>query len=238
MRTHGKAPNERALRTPRAAAIAGLLFSLLLLVSFALLRLTIPMEPLDSGSWLTRYPERLSWALYLVPFTGIAFLWFIAVLRDRLGDQEDRFFATVFLGSGLLFLGLLFMLAAIAQGLIAAFATAEASEPRAFQFARTAIFEIFNVYMVKMAAVFMFTASTLTIRTEIAPRWIALVGYVLALILLLASSLIAWSFVVFPLWVMLMSASILSDEFGLMPRRLRLRFLATLRRRAGAWLHG
>ena len=41
----------------------------------------------------------------LIPFAGIAFLWFIGVLRDRLGEQEDRFFATVFFGSGLLFLG-------------------------------------------------------------------------------------------------------------------------------------
>lgn len=32
---------------------------------------------------------------------GIAFLWFIGVIRDRSGAHEDRFFATVFLGSGL-----------------------------------------------------------------------------------------------------------------------------------------
>jgi len=43
-----------------------------------------------------------------LPFAGIAFLWFIGVLRDRLGELEDRFFATVFLGSGLLFLAMLF----------------------------------------------------------------------------------------------------------------------------------
>lgn len=44
----------------------------------------------------------------LVPFAGIAFLWFIGVLRDRLGQLEDRFFATVLFGSGPLFLGTLF----------------------------------------------------------------------------------------------------------------------------------
>jgi hypothetical protein len=53
-------------------------------------------------------------ALYLVPFAGIAFLWFIGVLRDRLGELEDRFFATVFFGSGLLFLAMLFASAAVA----------------------------------------------------------------------------------------------------------------------------
>ena len=57
-------------------------------------------------------------ALNLVPFAGIAFLWFMGVVRDRLGSNEDRFFATVFLGSGLLFLAMLFTSAAIAGGLI------------------------------------------------------------------------------------------------------------------------
>ena len=47
-------------------------------------------------------------ALNIIPFAGIAFLWFMGVLRDRFGQQEDRFFATVFLGSGLLFLAMLF----------------------------------------------------------------------------------------------------------------------------------
>ena len=46
--------------------------------------------------------------LHLVPFAGIAFLWFIGVVRDQLGEVEDRLFSTVFLGSGLLFLAMLF----------------------------------------------------------------------------------------------------------------------------------
>jgi hypothetical protein len=58
-------------------------------------------------------------ALNLVPFAGIAFLWFVGVLRDRIGEREDRFFATVFLGSGLLFVAMIFVSAAIAGGLIA-----------------------------------------------------------------------------------------------------------------------
>lgn len=232
---HTEAPTERALRTPRAAAIAGLLFSVLVLIIFVLMRLSIPAEPHETGSWLMGHADRVRGALYLVPFAGIAFLWFIAVLRDRLGEQEDRFFATVFLGSGLLFLAMLFMLAAVAEGLIAAFAapTRSAVEPAAFQFARAAAFSIVNVYMIKMAAVFMFTASTLIICTDIAPRWIALLGYGLALVLLVGSSLVSWSFVVFPLWVMLVSASILRDDLGRMPRGVHGRSLRATRRRAG-----
>ena len=55
----------------------------------------------------------MRWSLQLVPFAGIAFLWFIGVVRDQLGDVEDRLFSTVFLGSGLLFLAMLFAGAAV-----------------------------------------------------------------------------------------------------------------------------
>ena len=48
-------------------------------------------------------------AVSLIPFAGIAFLWFIGVIRTRLGDREDKLFATVFLGSRLLFVALLFL---------------------------------------------------------------------------------------------------------------------------------
>ena len=105
-------PNEyllRAnLRTPKAAAIAGMLFSFLLMAAFSLLRISVPADPQEPGSWLRTNSSTIALAINLVPFAGIAFLWFIGVLRDRLGQLEDRFFATVFFGSGLLFLGMLF----------------------------------------------------------------------------------------------------------------------------------
>jgi hypothetical protein len=92
------------LRTPRAAAVAGILFSLLLFAVFGLMRLSVPGDPLEPGAWLQSGITYVVVAMNLVPFAGIAFLWFIGVLRDRLGAREDRFFATVFLGSGLLVL--------------------------------------------------------------------------------------------------------------------------------------
>ena len=109
------------LTTPRAAAVAGILFSVLLITSLVLIRLTVPANPHDAGEWLTRSSRTVSLALNLVPLAGIAFLWFIGVIRDRLGAHEDRFFATVFLGSGLLFLAMLFASAAITGGLISIF---------------------------------------------------------------------------------------------------------------------
>ena len=109
------------LTSPRAAAIAGILFSVLLIASLVILRLSIPADPRDAGGWLAGDTSLIEVALTLLPFAGIAFLWFIGVVRDRLGEHEDRLFATVFLGSGLLFLAMMFASAALAGGILIAY---------------------------------------------------------------------------------------------------------------------
>ena len=87
------------LKTPRAAAIAGILFALLYGAGLVLIRLSVPADQAADSAWLDTNSRTLALALNLAPYAGIAFLWFIGVIRDRLGDLEDRFFATVFLGS-------------------------------------------------------------------------------------------------------------------------------------------
>jgi len=212
--TQDKTLTHAPLRTPKAAAIAGIIFSILLIVIFGLLRISVPTDPNEPGSWLKGSAGTVALALNLVPFAGIAFLWFIGVLRDRLGQAEDRFFATVFFGSGLLYLAMLFSAAALVGGIIMAFyaSPAELIGSATFRFARTAIYSIMNIYSIKMASVFMLTTSTLAIFTGFAPRWIALLGYAMALLLLFGSYYISWGFVVFPLWVLLTSIYILIDN--------------------------
>jgi hypothetical protein len=204
------------LKTPKAAAIAGMVFSVLVIAVFWLLRTSIPADPQEPGSWLNSNSRSVALALNLMPFAGIAFLWFIGVLRDRLGQQEDRFFATVFLGSGLLFLSMLFTAAAIIGAILFAFAMQpeELMGSATFHFARAAAYSLVNVYMIKMASVFMITTSTVAIYTGIAPRWLAFLGFGLALMLLFGSFYMSWSFLVFPLWVFLISASIMRDSIG------------------------
>ena len=116
------------LRTPKAAAIAGIVFSALLLAIIWLLRRSLPADPLDPGAWLATESNTVALALNMIPFAGIAFLWFIGVLRDRLGQKEDRFFATVFFGSALLFLATLFVAAAIVGAVILAASSANQTE--------------------------------------------------------------------------------------------------------------
>ncbi|HYK35177.1 hypothetical protein [Alloacidobacterium sp.] len=199
----------KELRTPRAAAIAGLLFGLLLITSQLLAWISIPVNPAVAD--VIRHSKVVSFALNLLPFAGIAFLWFIAVLRSRLGAMEDRFFATVFMGSGLLYIAMIFTSAAMAGGLIRVLLNApEGFMPTgAYVLGRAEIYQTMNVYGSKMAGVFMFSTSTLLLRTLIVPRWIAFTGYALGTMLLLSVGIIVWVSVVFPLWVFLVSTAIL-----------------------------
>ena len=202
------------LRAPQAAAIAGIIFSGLLICSLWLLRLSVPANPLEAGEWLELGAGRVAFAVNLVPFAGIAFLWFIGVLRDRLGKLEDQFISTVFLGSGLLFLGMMFVAAAAAGGLILAYS----AQPKAlfdsgtFVFVRAFTFGAMQIYAFRMAAVFMITTSTLAIRTHFIARWIAFLGYASAVFLLLGSAYVDWAVFVFPIWVLLVSGYILMDN--------------------------
>lgn len=204
------------LTTPRAAAVAGILFALLLGVSLILVRLAIPAEDTEPGQWLRERRGYVLLALNLVPFAGIAFLWFIGVIRDHLGEREDRFFATVFLGSGLLFLAMLFASSAVVASMIVVFAEAtdEMVASTTYAFARTFTNQLLYVYAIRMAGVFMISLCTLSMRLRILPRWMVYLGYVLALGLLLTIARFAWIFLVFPAWVLLVSSYILIDKFN------------------------
>jgi hypothetical protein len=201
------------LRTPRAAAVAGIVFSVFLISALVLLRLSVPAHPGDAGAWLTDRGRRVAMAiaLNLVPFAGIAFLWFMGVLRDRIGEREDRFFATVFLGSGLLFVGMLFVAAAVAGGLIAA-ASQPSGPPGADTLAlgRNVTAVLVNVYSMRMAAVFTLTTVTIARRTEIVSRWLTVAGIAAALVLLVGVGISTWVELLFPAWILALSIDIIA----------------------------
>jgi hypothetical protein len=199
------------LKAPRAGAIAGIVFSILLIISLVLTRVSVPATPGDAGTWLSGSEKSIRLALDLLPFAGIAFLWFIGVLRDRIGAQEDRFFATVFLGSGLLFLAMTFAASAVSGGLMMAYGAipGKVLDFGIYTFARTVAYQIVNVYAIRMAAVFMISTCTLAIRTGIFPRWMAFLGYVLAVLLLVSPGRLYWAPLVFPLWALVISVYVL-----------------------------
>jgi hypothetical protein len=198
------------LRTPRAAAVAGIIFSVLLISALVMLRVSVPAHPAVPGAWLTDSRRRaaVAIALNLIPFAGIAFLWFIGVLRDRIGEREDRLFATVFLGSGLLFVGMLFVAAAVAGATIAASSSVRASTD-VLALSRNLTGSLLNVYAMRMAAVFTLTTVNIARRTAIVSRWLVVAGLACALILLVGVGISPWVELLFPAWILALSLDVL-----------------------------
>jgi hypothetical protein len=200
------------LRTPRAAAVAGIIFSVLLITALVLLRISVPARPATSGTWLTEPGRRaaVAVALNLVPFAGIAFLWFIGVLRDRIGEREDRFFATVFLGSGLLFVAMMFVAAAVSGALVAVASSAPPPGSDTVSLAHNVTSALLNVYSMRMAAVFTLTTVTIARRTQIVSRWLTMAGLVCAVGLLIGIGISPWVELVFPAWILALSLDVLA----------------------------
>jgi hypothetical protein len=205
----------RGLETPRAAGVAGLAFAGLFVASIVLLR-----DQPSGGSTAAEIRDFYlredggSVALvgvYLVPFSGIAFLWFIAVVRNLIGEREDRFFATVFLGSGLLFVAMLFIAAGVGGALLAAVKFQDEPVPSAETVVtiRSLAFGFLFVYAMRMAAVFMLVVSTIGMRLGVFPRWLVVAGYAAALALMLNVSYVEALVLVFPAWVAAVSVVIL-----------------------------
>lgn len=200
----------------RAAAVSGVIFAVLYVTSLVLLRIAVPADPRDPGEWLADAVRRdqVRVALNLVPFAGISFLWFMAVLRERLGLIEARFITPVFLGSGLLFVAMLFTAAAAAQGLLHAFGmeSGELLASDAYRVSRGTVYGLMNPFGIRMAAVFMFVTSSMGLRVGLLPRWVVVAGFVCAVVLLVIITDFAWVGVLFPCWVMLVSASLLVGQ--------------------------
>jgi hypothetical protein len=201
------------LKTPRAAAVAGILFAVLFFISVTLLRSALPEDLAgpDAATWLKSNTGPMSLALTMVPFAGIAFLWFMGVVRAHLGNLEDQFFSSVMFGSGLLFLAMIFAAAAIAGGIIVSYGVAadKLIENGVVTFGRALMYTIMNVYAVRMAGVFMISLDTIWLQTRVVPRPFVFVTYALALLLLVAISFSLWVILIFPAWVFVISIYIL-----------------------------
>ena len=195
-------------RSRRSAAIAGIIFGVLLLAAMIMLRIALSEGSLQALQADAQRRTLIRLSLSLVPFAGIAFLWFIGVVREQLGEVEDRLFSTVFMGSGLLFLAMLFVGAATSASLMAMFARADLNAD-VFAYGRDVSQGLFSVYAMRMAAVFTISVSTVGIRTSGLPRWVSYLGYLIALVLLVAAANQQWTQLVFPSWVLLVSVVIL-----------------------------
>ena len=208
MTTDAPVLTARRWRSRRSAAIAGIIFAVLLLTALTMMRIALSEGSLQALQTDAQRRSLIRLSLHLVPFAGIAFLWFIGVVREQLGEVEDRLFSTVFLGSGLLFLAMLFIGAVTSTSLLGMLA---GSDPNAdlFAYGRSTTQTLISVYAMRMAAVFTLSVSTVGLRTSGLPRWVSYLGYLVALTLLLAAGEHKWFQLLFPAWVLLVSVAIL-----------------------------
>jgi len=211
MQRSGGLTEFQRLTTPRAAAVAGIVFTVLFSISIALLRTALPSRALAGTGWAHAESGRIGAALGIMPFAGIAFLWFLGVVRDLIGDYEDKFFATVFLGSGLLFLAMVFVSSGVAGATLASakFVGSQRTEEEILYFGRLVMLQISNIYAIRMAGVFMISLGTIWWRTGLMPRWLAIVSFAGALTLLVIISLNLSVVLLFPGWTLVVSLHIL-----------------------------
>ena len=176
-----------------------------------LIRVKMPEGVGDSAEWLDSQKGGILTATKLMPFAGITFLWFIGVVRDNLGRYEDRFFASVLLGSGLLFLAMMFVSTAVAAALVGinAGVTDPAAHVEVIAFGKMIVVSAAKTYAIRMAAVFMISLATIWLKTGLMPRWLVAVSYLVALGLLIAGDVSMWLTLAFPVWVLVVSALIL-----------------------------
>jgi len=196
------APSLHRLSTPRAAAVAGVLFALLFGTALVLIRLALP-EGAEPGSQWVDNSHHIKIASILMPFAGIAFLWFIGVVRDGFGGFEDKFFSSVFIGSGFLFLAMIFVSSAVGVALTN-------SHGEMAVFGQMLLLTLTKTYALRMAAVFMISLATIWLKTGLMPRWLVGVTYLAALGLLIASDITAWFVLAFPIWVLVVSLLLLA----------------------------
>jgi hypothetical protein len=208
----------RQLRAPAAAGVAGLLFAVLFTSALVLLRHQ-DLYTADDAQLIRLFARGddlriVVGGLYMAPFAGIMFLWFIAVIRDQIGELEDRFFATVFLGSGVLFVALLFMAAALATAPSVGFRYLDQPPPSAstVDLLRSLSYTTTFAFANRAAGVFLFATATIGLKTGTFPRWFSVLSYVLGAVLLLAVSFVDWAILVLPAWVAVVSVLILARE--------------------------
>lgn len=206
------------LRAPWAASIAGLLFAVFFTAALLMIR-SSPLTAADNVELVRLFAQgRDQWllvgSLYLAPFAGIMFLWFLAVVRDQIGEREDRFFATVFFGSGLLFVALLFAAAAVAGSLVVGVRYLGLEAPLASDAAllRSLSYTLLFAFSTRAAAVFLIAMGTIGLRSRTFPNWFAWTGYGLGLVLFLVVTFWDWIILVLPAWVAVVSLFVLRRE--------------------------
>lgn len=205
----------REVRSPGAAAFAGIIYAILMYI-IMLSTFTAKIQPEDiSRAWFENWSDTASLVIALVPFAGIAFLWFTGVVRDQLSYQEGRFFATLFFGSGIIHVVLLFIWSAVFGAVMTTRDMPAVGEPSngIYVFGFVLMNEIIGNYLLRMAGIYMTAIGALWGRTGLMPRWLTLITYILAFGFIFAANQFREARFIFPTWVLVVSIVILVLNF-------------------------
>ena len=147
-----------------------------------------------------------------MPFAGIAFIWFVVLLRMWIRAEADKrnvMQSNIQLTSGTLYIAIFFVSAAAMSvfSATAQFTDHEIDPALARQFPNFA-YTLLLVFGMRMAAMFVFTTSALGKKSKLMPRRFAYIGFAFGLFLLLSVSLFPWLAVVFPVWILMVCAHI------------------------------
>ena len=217
----------RSLRRAAYLTIGlGIAFSLLYFLSYYLLQQTPGPEATDAAivAFYSAGGQRrvVLIGLYVMPFAGIAYLWFITALRLWIAHSAQRIsplLSNVQLVSGIIFIGLLFTAAAASAATAASMEFAQGVvDPMFARQLPLLSSTILLVFAMRMAAMFVFTTSNIGRATKLLPRWFVHLGFAVGLFLLLSATFNQLLALVFPLWIlglcaiMWLRARAISDE--------------------------
>jgi hypothetical protein len=200
----------RAMRSTEAAAVAGIVFSIGFVAALILMTRTpgLDASPADVASFYARpsaYRPVLI-GLQIVPISMIGLIWFIAVVRRRIGDREDRLFSTVFLGGGLMYTALVLVgAAAVGAPAVVADLSDRAPDADAAALLIGVGVALMTVHGPRLGSLFILSASTLGLRSGAFPRIICWLGYALGLSMILPLPILSSYRFVFPTWVGIIS---------------------------------
>jgi hypothetical protein len=212
------APNDRQARrvAARLTSNLGIAFAVLFLVGLALLNRTPGPRSTDQElvNFYASGAQRglvLS-GLYVLPLAAVAFLWFIAALRQWVelsSSKIDRLLATVQMLSGVGFITLAFAAAGaatvVASSVELANLPVDPAVARQFPLYSRTLLIIFGM---RMAAIFVTTTAKFGHEAQLLPRWFVFGSYGVAAALFLVATLNVWLVVVFPLWVLALNGII------------------------------
>jgi hypothetical protein len=212
-----ESPGRSLRRAATLTAAAGAAHALLFLLSFWLVAGTPGARASDAAIaafYASGDRRRLILVgLYLMPFAGIAFLWFVVALRlwiSGSGRRENVLLSNVQLVSGILYIALFFGAAAATASTAAGVEFSSGGiDPivarQLPQYGNTLLF----VFAMRMAAMFVFTTSNIGRYAAVLPRWFVLAGFAVGLFLLLSATFSVALVLVFPVWVLVLCGFLL-----------------------------